>query len=211
MVEILYEDNHIIVCYKPKGILSQGDGSSKKDMLTLLKEYIKKKYSKPGNVYLGLVHRLDTNTSGVMVFAKTSKAANRLSMAMRIHTFEKKYIAMVEGIIETKEYVELKHFLVKDEKNRRAIVSSSGQEAILLYKSLKNYDYKGTKVTDVEIILKTGRFHQIRAQMSAISHPLYGDIKYGSKEKEASYHLQAYSLSFPHPITKEILKFEKIV
>lgn len=212
MLDILYEDNHIIVCYKNKGILSQADGSNKPDILTIIKDYIKIKYNKPGNVYLGLVHRLDINTSGIMVFAKTSKAAKRLCEAISSNKFQKKYIATVEGKIDNTDYIKLKSYIKKDEKIRKAIISNSGQEAILYYKLIKTYEYNNALVSDVEIHLETGRFHQIRAQLSSIGHPLYGDIKYGSKYKTTDelFPLQAYSLSFPHPITNEILKFEKI-
>lgn len=212
MLDILYEDNHIIVCYKPKGILSQADRSDKPDMLTLLKQYLKEKYNKPGNVYVGLVHRLDINTSGIMVFARTSKAAERLNKAIQSHQFEKHYIATVEGVLENKEYIELKNYIVKDEKLRKAFIKETGQEAILYYKALKSYTISNILVTDVEVLLKTGRFHQIRAQMSNINHPLFQDAKYGSKNKGKDNYipLQAYRLSFPHPITKEILTFEKI-
>ena len=116
MVQILYEDNHILVCVKPKGILSQADGSDKSDMLTILKNYIKEKYNKPGNVYLGLVHRLDINTSGVMVFAKTSKAASRLSDAIKMHEFQKRYKAVVEGTFPSLDTITLTHYIYKDEK-----------------------------------------------------------------------------------------------
>ncbi len=212
MLDIIYEDNHIIVCYKPKGILSQADGSSKKDMLTILKEYLKEKYHKPGNVYLGLVHRLDLNTSGIMVFAKTSKAAKRLSLQIQNHQFEKKYIAIVEGKIENKEFLELKSFLKKDEQQKKSLISKDGQEAILYYKSRKNYIDFNIEVSEIEIILKTGRFHQIRAQMASIGHPLLGDVKYGAKpQKDFEMPLQAYSLSFYHPTTNELLRFERLV
>lgn len=211
MVDVLYEDNHIIVAYKPKGILSQADGSSKDDMLTTLKNYIKEKYNKPGNVYLGLVHRLDINTSGVMVFARTSKAAARLSDDIAHHKFEKRYIATVEGLLDNKAYVELKTYLKKDERQKKSFVSNDGQEAILLYKALKSYKINDSIVTDVEIELKTGRFHQIRAQFSSIGHPLYGDKKYGSYAtiKNEEFPLTAYSLTFIHPTTKEKMTFEK--
>lgn len=209
----MYEDNHIIVCYKDKGILSQKDSSNKLDMLTMLKAYIKEKYNKPGNVYLGLVHRLDINTSGVMVFAKTSKAASRLSEDIKNHKFEKKYLATIEGHIYTLEYTKLQCKLLKSESEKKAYVDSNGQESILYYKALKNYQINNCDVCDVDIILKTGRFHQIRASFAHINHPLYGDVKYGSKNKVDSlkFPLQAYSLSFFHPITKEWLTFEKIV
>lgn len=213
MLDIMYEDNHIIVCYKDKGILSQKDSSNKLDMLTMLKAYIKEKYNKPGNVYLGLVHRLDINTSGVMVFAKTSKAASRLSEDIKNHKFEKKYLATIEGHIYTLEYTKLQCKLLKSESEKKAYVDSNGQESILYYKALKNYQINNCDVCDVDIILKTGRFHQIRASFAHINHPLYGDVKYGSKDKVDSlkFPLQAYSLSFFHPITKEWLTFEKIV
>lgn len=213
MLDIMYEDNHIIVCYKDKGILSQKDSSNKLDMLTMLKAYIKEKYNKPGNVYLGLVHRLDINTSGVMVFAKTSKAASRLSEDIKNHKFEKKYLATIEGHIYTLEYTKLQCKLLKSKSEKKAYVDSNGQESILYYKALKNYQINNCDVCDVDIILKTGRFHQIRASFAHINHPLYGDVKYGSKNKvdPLKFPLQAYSLSFFHPITKEWLTFEKIV
>ena len=208
-MKIYYEDNHIIVAYKPKGVLSQADGSDKPDMLTILKEYIKEKYNKPGNVYLGLVHRLDINTSGIMVFARTSKAASRLSEAVSNHLLKKKYIATVEGRITNTDYVELKSYIKKDEGKRKSFINKDGQEAILKYRLLKSYYINDILVSDIEIDLKTGRFHQIRCQMASISHPLYGDVKYGSKNKisENDFPLEAYSLSFPHPITKEIMEF----
>ena len=209
-MKIFYEDNHIIVAYKPKGILSQSDGSGKKDMLTLLKEYIKVKYNKPGNVYLGLVHRLDTNTSGIMVFARTSKGASRLSESVRNHELKKKYIATVEGIINNKDYIELESFILKNELERKSYIDKNGQQAILRYRLLSNYKIGNQDVSDIEIDLKTGRFHQIRCQMASIGHPLYGDRKYGSKNNidENDFPLEAYYLSFPHPTTKEILEFK---
>ena len=211
-MKIFYEDNHIIVAYKPKGILSQADGSGKKDMLTLLKEYIKVKYNKPGNVYLGLVHRLDTNTSGIMVFARTSKGASRLSESVRNHELKKKYIATVEGIINNKDYIELESFILKNELERKSYIDKNGQQAILRYRLLSNYKIGNQDVSDIEIDLKTGRFHQIRCQMASIGHPLYGDRKYGSKNNnlvdENDFPLEAYYLSFPHPTTKEILEFK---
>ena len=159
-MEILYEDNHVIVAYKDKGILSQADGSNKPDMLTLLKDYIKEKYNKPGNVYLGLVHRLDINTSGVMVFAKTSKAAARLSEAIKNNNLNKKYYCVVEGII--KDSGILKNNILKDEANKKGYVDSNGKEAILEYKVIKNYKINNT---DVSGIVSTG---------AALSSTLFG-------------------------------------
>lgn len=209
MVKVLYEDNHILVVEKPRGILSQGDGSNKEDMLTILKNYIKEKYNKPGNVYLGLVHRLDINTSGVMVFARTSKAASRLTEAIQNHQFEKRYYAVCEGTFTDKETKTLTHYIYKDEKEKKSYIKADGQKAILEYTPIESYKIGDTPVTKVEIGLKTGRFHQIRCQMSAIGHPLYGDKKYGSKASINSeeFPLIAYKLSFPHPITKEIMTF----
>ena len=209
MLKILYEDNHIIVCYKPKGILSQSDGSNKPDMLTIIKDYIKEKYNKPGNVYLGLVHRLDINTDGVMVFAKTSKAAKRLSEDIKEHKFQKRYLATVHGILDNKDYITLKSYIKKDERLKKSFISKDGQEAILEYKALRSYKIGNDDVTDIEVILHTGRFHQIRCQMASINHPLYRDNKYGSRvaNKENNIPLTAYMLSFNHPTTREYLTF----
>lgn len=205
MVDILYEDNHILVALKPKGVLSQADGSDKEDMLSLLKSYIKETYQKPGNVYLGLVHRLDLFTSGIMVFAKTSKAAKRLSEQIQANQFQKKYLAIVEGNLEGIDT--LVHKISKNEKEKKSYLDPSGQEAVLEYQAI---DHKGKEATLVDITLKTGRFHQIRVQFSSIGHPLYGDKKYGSKNTIAfmEFPLEAYSLRFYHPITKEALEFE---
>lgn len=209
MIDIIYEDNHIIVAYKPKGILSQADGSSHKDMLTLLKEYIKNKYHKDGNVFLGLVHRLDINTSGVMVFARTSKAASRLSSDIKNHQFEKKYYAVVEGILNTSGTI--KSYLEKDEEKKKSFISKNGKEAVLDYVVIKTGKISNQVVSLVDIDLKTGRFHQIRAQFASINHPLYGDKKYGSKNVSSyeEFPLEAYHLAFMHPTKREWLVFEK--
>lgn len=208
-MEILYEDNHIIVVYKEKGILSQADGSDKPDMLTIIKEYIKTTYNKPGNVYLGLVHRLDINTSGVMVFAKTSKAASRLSEQIKDNKLNKRYYCIVEGtIIKPNKLIDR---MEKDETRRIAYSSNSGKEAILVYTPIKQFKKNDVNLTLLDIELVTGRFHQIRFQLSNIGHPLYGDKKYGSKH-EINYNefpLEAYSLNFIHPTTKEKLTFTK--
>ena len=210
MVDILYEDNHIIVAVKTRGILSQSDGSNKLDMLTIVKDYIKEKYNKPGNVYLGLLHRLDINTKGVMVFAKTSKAASRISEDIKKHDFVKRYLATVEGTITNKDYILLESKISKDEKIRKAYIDKNGLDAKLEYKAIKNYKIGNTEVTDLDIILHTGRFHQIRCQMSSLGHPLYGDTKYGSKNKvsDDDFPLTAYCLEFKHPVSKEIMKFK---
>ena len=204
-LEILYEDNHIIVCVKPIGILSQEDYTKDMDMLTLIKQYIKDTYNKPGNVYLGLVHRLDRMTGGVMVFAKTSKAATRLNEQIRNHNLKKKYYAVVKGVIEGKGHLE--NYLIKDEKEVKSYVGNakSGKLAILDYE-VKNI-VNGNSLVDVN--LKTGRHHQIRVQFSHINHPLLGDKLYG-ENTNVDLMLYAYSLTFNHPITKEEMTFEKI-
>lgn len=213
MIDILYEDNHLIVCYKPKGVLSQADGSNLPDMLTILKKYIKEKYNKPNDVYLGLVHRLDLNTSGVMVFARTSKAASRLSSDISSHNFKKKYLALVEGKLNIGETHILNHKLAKDEKNKKAYVSELGLAASLEYTCIKHIMYKDSLLSLVDVNLLSGRFHQIRCQFSAIGHPLYGDKKYGSNHyvKYEDFPLEAYHLGFIHPIKKEWIFFEKKV
>ena len=204
-LEVLYEDNHVIVVYKPAGILSQADITGDTDMLTLVKQYIKHRYNKEGNVYVGLVHRLDRMTSGVMVFAKTSKAAMRLTNDIVNHEFYKEYVAVCEGNIENYDEVTLINKLEKDEKLNKSFISPNGKEAELTYKVIKNKNNKSL----VRVKLKTGRHHQIRVQMSNIGHPLYGDIKYGSKHKD-DLALQAYKLSFYQPVTRELLTFSKI-
>ena len=208
-LDILYEDNHIIVVYKPRGILSQADISGKPDMLNLIKDYIKEKYNKPGNVYLGLVHRLDMNTKGIMVFAKTSKAALRLNEAIKNHEFHKYYKATVVGEVNEADYKELKSYLIKDEKELKSYINPKGKEAILYYRTDKIKRINNVLVTDLLIKLKTGRFHQIRCQMASIGHPLYGDIKYNGIGSFDDYSLEAYYLAFPHPISHEMMEFRR--
>ena len=206
-MKIIYEDNHLIAAIKPAGVLSQADGTHKDDMLTVLKEYLRKKYNKPGNVFLGLVHRLDCPVSGVMIFAKTSKAASRSSEQIRQRRVVKRYLAVVHGKLENSEGV-LVNKLIKGQGN---IVSEDvdGKESILEYKVL-SYD-KLRDVSLVDVLLKTGRSHQIRVQFALSGHPLAGDMKYGARtvgnyratEKENSIALFAYYLEFDHPVSLE--------
>ena len=204
-LKVIYEDNHVIVCYKPKGILSQKDNTNDLDMLTLIKDYLIKKYNKKGDAYLGLVHRLDRMTSGIMVFAKTSKAASRLSLDIQNGRFYKSYLAVVEGTFKSFSEQTLVDKLEKDEKLNKSFICENGKEAILTFKPLKEKNNK----TLISVSLKTGRHHQIRVQLSNIGHPLYGDIKYGSKYQD-DLALQAYKLSFYQPVTNELLTFEEI-
>ena len=204
MIKIIYEDNHLLVVEKPVNIPVQADDSKDKDLLTMLKEYIKNKYNKPGNVYLGLVHRLDRPVGGVMVFAKTSKAASRLSEQVRCHKLKKIYQAVVLGKIS--ESGELKDKLLKDPKTNIVNVDEKGKEAILNY-HLDNYN-KDNNLSLITINLKTGRSHQIRVQLSHAGYPLYGDQKYNKNAVKAQICLWATELSFEHPISKEILTFK---
>ena len=203
MINILYEDNHLLVAEKKVGVLSQSDGSSTPDMLTILKKYLKDKYNKPGNVYLGLVHRLDKNVGGVMVFAKTSKAARRLSEQIRNREFKKTYLAICKGVINSDGRYQ--DYLKREEY--RSVVSNSkdGKIAILSYEVIKVKNNN----TLLKINLETGRHHQIRVQFSYHNHPLLGDEKYGSKGKYPLA-LYAYKLEFYHPTTKEMLSFTSI-
>ena len=204
-LDILYEDNHIIVVKKPCNILSQSDSTGDIDMLTLVKKYIKEKYNKPGNVYIGLVHRLDRPVGGVMVFARSSKAAARLSDMIKNHNFKKKYLAIVTGIMDKKEG-EFKDYLYKnDDGNTIVVDKNKGKESILKYKVLD--ENKSNNLSLVEIELLTGRHHQIRVQFSSRKHPLYGDQRYGNVDKK-QLALWAYMLEFTHPVKKEIVSFK---
>ncbi len=207
-VSILYEDNHIIVVNKPAGILSQKDKTNDDSIIEILKNYIKTKYNKPGNVFLGSVHRLDRPTSGVMVFARTSKALTRLTVSMKAKEFNKKYYAIIEGVMKKKSG-KLQHFLVKD--NKLNVVTAfknkinGGKKAELEFYLLGVID----NLSLVDIRLITGRSHQIRAQFSNEFYPVVGDFKYGSnlKIQDRSICLHSYSLSFVHPVKKELMNF----
>ncbi len=200
-LNILYEDNHLIVVEKEAGVLTQGGSLKLPVLLDEVKEHIKIKYNKPGRVFLGMVHRLDTNVGGVIVFAKTSKGASRISKEIREKRLNKRYLAVVEGKVNTNEEVKLVDYIIKDERNKKAIITNSnkGKESILKFKKLA----EDNNLTLVEIKLITGRFHQIRAQLSNYGIPIYGDIKYGSVNKNEELGLYAYYLSFAHPTKKE--------
>ena len=216
-IKILYEDNHLLVVVKPAGIPSQADKTGDMDMLTVLKGYIKEKYNKPGEVYLGLVHRLDRMTEGVMVFARTSKAASRLSKNIREGDFKKRYIAAVCGKMDKEDKnILLENYLVKNEKNNISSITSSQNKnaklASLNYTVLDNFIYNNKEYSYVEIKLNTGRHHQIRVQMAGIGYPLYGDLKYGEKlnKKGENLALFAYSLTFFHPTKDEVMEFKAL-
>jgi len=234
-LNVIFEDNHIIVVEKPVNIPSQGDKTNDIDMLTIIKQYLKEKYNKPGEVYLGLVHRLDRPVGGVMVFAKTSKAASRLSEQVRNKSFSKKYLVIVDGKLDNEQGV-LENYLLKNERNNLSRVIdkelleathlksinelykkqvNDGLELPKKYKTAKyaNLEYKvlyynpETDLSLVEVKLNTGRHHQIRLQFSNINHSIYGDQKYGTRGKGKQINLWAYELEIEHPTLKEKMKF----
>ena len=208
-LKILYEDNHIIVVAKPPNTPSQGDKTEDIDMLTIIKDYIKEKYNKPGNVYLGLVHRLDRPVGGVMVFAKTSKAAARLSEQVREKVFKKEYLAIVDGKPE-KLVGTLENYLLKNEKTNTSKVvakeTKNSKYAKLDYEVLKYNEEINLSL--LKILLHTGRHHQIRVQLANFGHSICGDQKYGTRGRGKQISLWAYKLTIEHPITKEEMTFK---
>lgn len=208
-LNVLFEDNHIIVVEKPVNVPSQADKTGDIDMLTLVKDYIKKKYNKPGEVYLGLVHRLDRPVGGVMVFARTSKAAARLSEQVRTKQFRKKYLIIADGKFEEKKGT-LKDYLLKNEKLNMSKVVKEGTKN----SKLAELDYEVLKYNDeidlslVKVNLHTGRHHQIRVQFANCGHSICGDQKYGTRGRGKQICLWAYELTIYHPITKEEMGFK---
>ncbi|MDI9513973.1 MAG: RluA family pseudouridine synthase [Bacillota bacterium] len=207
-INILYEDNHLLVAVKPPEVPVQADSSGADDFLGMLKAYIKGKYNKPGNVYLGLVHRLDRNAGGVMVFAKTSKAASRLSDQIRRRVTAKTYLAVVHGCPENRQE-HLVNYLLKDRARNRVSVVEPGtpgaREAVLNYTVLESRE--GLSLIRVE--LETGRPHQIRVQMAELGTPLYGDVKYrGFGERNMNdLALWSWRMEVEHPVKKERVAF----
>lgn len=208
MIKVIYEDNHLLVVEKPVNVLSQGDDTNDKDMVNLLKDYIKVKYNKPGNVFIGLVHRLDRPVGGIMVFAKTSKAASRLSEQVRNKSFKKTYRAVLNGNMR-KDSDTLKDYLYKNKKtNMVSVVNKNhkdAKDAELSYETIA----KNEKFSMVQVDLKTGRPHQIRVQFSSRKHPLFGDQRYGQdvNKKGDQIALWSYKIEITHPTTKEKMEF----
>ena len=206
-MNIVYEDNHLLVVIKPQNIASQKDVSGDKDMQTLCKEYLKEKYQKPGEAYCGLVHRLDRPTGGLMVFAKTSKCAERLSKQIREEEMQKEYLTVVVGHPKYQtDY--LVNYLKKDEKNNVVKVvpqlETGAKKAEMTYKVLEENE----KLSLVRCELMTGRSHQIRVQMANIGCPVFGDVKYkGDIAHGWNLALWSYKLCFEHPITKKAMTF----
>ncbi|GGG58764.1 RluA family pseudouridine synthase [Paenibacillus radicis (ex Gao et al. 2016)] len=210
-IEVLYEDNHMIAVVKPPGIPSQEDESGDPDMLTLIKEDLKERHNKPGNVFLGLVHRLDRQVGGVMVFAKTSKGASRLSESVRNRSFGKTYMCVVHGVPAAAE-AQLRHYIRKDAKRNQVTVfdapAAEAKEAILDYAVVASQGSRSL----VAIRLHTGRPHQIRAQMAHIGCPLVADRKYGAPATSgvSDPALWSTSISVPHPVSKESTLFRSL-
>ena len=205
-LQVLYEDNHIIIINKRSGDIVQGDKTGDKPLSDVVKEYIKDKYNKSGNVFLGIVHRIDRPTSGIIIFARTSKSLERLNKMLRDKTIQKTYWTVVKNQPK-KESDTLISFLKKNPKNNKSTVFSRETErskkAILHYKMIKKLDHYSL----LEIDLETGRHHQIRAQLSSIGSPIKGDLKYGfdRSNKDGSIHLHARNIKFIHPVSKEVI------
>ena len=210
-LKVLYETNHVIVIEKPVNVQSQGDKTGDTDCLSLIKDYLKEKYQKPGNVYVGLIHRLDRPVGGVMVFAKTSKAASRLSEAVRNGEFSKEYILVADGKFEQPKGI-MEDYLKKDERTNLSKVVKEGtadsKYAKLEYEVL--YYREDNDLSLVKVRLYTGRHHQIRVQFASRGHSLYGDQKYGTRGKGKQIALFAYKLSFPDPISKETISVSSL-
>lgn len=208
-LQVVYEDNHVIVVVKPQNVPSCPDETGDKDILTVVKEYLIQKYDKKGDAFVGLIHRLDRPTGGVMVFAKTSKAASRLSESMKNGEFEKKYFAVVVDTPKEKSMLNLTHYLVKDSTKNMVysvpLATEGAKKAVLDYTTLASEN----NLSLLSIRLHTGRAHQIRVQMQTIGNPLFGDQRYGGGKTPVGYNLAlwAVELKFVHPTTKEKMTF----
>lgn len=205
-MQVVYEDNSIVVVIKPQNQPSQQDESGDKDLLNEVKEYIKEKYNKPGGAFIGLVHRLDRPTGGLMVFARNSKSAERLSKQIQNGQFHKTYYAVVDGRVK-QQSERLTHYLKKDEKNNVVKpcppLENGAKKAELIYKCLDRNDNHSL----MEIQILTGRSHQIRVQFATIGYPLFGDMKYNKNAQKGNLALWAGRLEFEHPITKAKMVF----
>ena len=208
-LQVLFEDNHMVIINKRAGDIVQGDKTQDKPLSEVVKEYIKEKYKKPGNVFLGVVHRLDRPTSGIIIFARTSKALERLNKMLREKSIQKTYWAVVKNTPQ-KEKGTLINFLKKNPKNNKSSVFQreiqGSKRAVLHYTTLKKLD----NYSLLEIDLETGRHHQIRAQLSFLGSPIKGDLKYGAprSNKDGSIHLHARKIDFIHPVSKDKISLE---
>ncbi|GFZ88567.1 RNA pseudouridine synthase [Compostibacillus humi] len=206
-IPILYEDNHLLIAEKPVNVPVQGDRSGDSDLLTILKKDLKIRYQKPGNVYLGLVHRLDRPVGGAIVFAKTSKAASRLSDMIRRQALERKYFAVVHGTPKEKKD-QLVNYLYKDKRQNKVFVVTpdhpKAKRAVLDYEIMESYK----DLSLLSVHLHTGRSHQIRVQLSNAGYPLFGDQKYGEhvNKKGQQIALWSHAIRFEHPVRKELIE-----
>ncbi len=205
-MEVLYEDNHIIIINKSPKEIVQGDKTGDKPLSDMVKDYLKKKYNKPGNVFCGVVHRLDRPTSGIVVFAKTSKALTRLNEMFKKGEIDKTYWAIVKDVPPQNEGV-LVHYVIKNEKNNKSTAYDTEkphtQKAVLHYKLIG----RSQKYYLLEVKIETGRHHQIRCQLAKIGLPIRGDLKYGAQRSnpDGSISLHARNISFVHPVSKQII------
>ncbi len=208
-LQILFEDNHLIIINKRVGDIVQGDKTGDKPLSEIVKEYIGAKYGKPGKVFLGVVHRIDRPTTGIVIFAKTSKALERMNKMLREKQVQKTYWALIEGCPDPLRAT-LTHYLRKNPKNNKATAFSretkDAKNAVLHYDTLLKLD----RYSLLEINLETGRHHQIRCQLSVSGHPIKGDLKYGSKRSNhnGGIYLHAVKIEFMHPVKKELLSLQ---
>lgn len=208
-MKIVYEDNHIIVCQKECGEIVQGDKTGDKPMSEMVKEYLKVKYDKPGNVFCGVVHRIDRPVSGLVIFARTSKALTRLNEMLRKGEIHKRYLAIVEGHPQQEEG-EIVSWLKSDGRMNKTFVSDSSdpeaKRCVLRYRTVE----RGDRYTVLEIELLTGRKHQIRCQLASLGHPIKGDLKYGARRSNpgGGISLQAYKIEFTHPVSKQPISLQ---
>lgn len=208
-MEVIYEDNHIIVVNKAPGEIVQGDKTGDTPLSEIIKAYLKEKYNKPGNVFCGVVHRIDRPVGGLVIFAKTSKALTRLNDMLRKGEIHKTYWTLVEGHPE-KDADTLRNFLVSDGRMNKTFIANEGdndaKESVLKYKTIA----KGDRYTLLEINLLTGRKHQIRAQLSALGHSIKGDLKYGARRSnpDGGISLLARKIEFTHPVSKQPISVE---
>ena len=203
-MEVIYEDNHIIVVNKKAGEIVQGDKTGDKPLSEFVKDYIKEKYAKPGNVFCGVVHRIDRPVSGVVVFARTSKALERLNKMLRDGEIHKTYWALVEGHPNEEEAL-LENYLLSDGRMNKTFISDANHKDAKLSRLHYRIIARGDRYSLLEINLMTGRKHQIRAQLASIGHPIKGDLKYGARRsnKDGGISLQAHSINFIHPVSRQ--------
>lgn len=211
MLKILFEDNHLIIVNKNPGDLTQGDITGDITLGDKIKSYLKKKYNKPGNVFLGITHRLDRPTSGVIIFTKTSKSLKRLNKMFKYNEIKKTYWAVVKSITKKKSD-KLENYLIKNQKQNKSYVAkvsnTKSKKAILFYKVI----FELQKFSLLSIKLETGRHHQIRTQLSHVGFPIKGDLKYGypRSNNDGSIHLHSRKVSFIHPVTKKNIEITAI-